>query len=105
MGGTAACNKPWWLTLHLTAANEALSTTPPVNLIALSSITTCISIAAYQYGYSSIISFRRMVKWSYSIGYKVALDYVSVQIAKSIPWMCKQIDADIHKEKEKTRIQ
>jgi sphinganine-1-phosphate aldolase len=106
MGGTAACNKPWWLTLHhLTAANEALSATPPVNLIALSSITTCISIAAYQYGYSSILTFRRMVKWSYSIGYKATLDYVSVQIAKSIPWMRKQIDADIHKEKEKTRIQ
>ena len=93
-----------WLTLtkHLTAANEALSTTPPVTLIALGSITTCISIAAYQHGHSSILSFHRMIKWSYRIGFKSTIEYVSIQIAKSIPWTRKKIDADIHKEKEKT---
>ena len=101
MVGIAACSQPRWLTFHFAAANETQLFTG----IAIGSIATCISIAAYQHGYSSIASFRRMIKWSYRIGFKATLEYASVQIAKSIPWMRKKINADILKEKEKTRIQ
>jgi sphinganine-1-phosphate aldolase len=106
MGGTAmSSSQPRWLTLYLTAANDALSTTPPVNLIAFGSFMTCVSIATYQHGHSTTLSFRRMVKWSYRIGYKATFEYISVKVAKSIPWMRTRIDADIQKEKENTRIQ
>lgn len=106
MRGTAAASSQLrWPTAYLTAVNDVLSTTPPVNLIALGSIITCISIAAYQHGHSTILSFRRTAKWSYRIGCKATLEYMSVQIARLIPSMRKQIDSDIDKEKEKTRIQ
>lgn len=102
MGGKGAYSHLGGLTKHyFTAANEALSTTSPVNLIAFGSIATCISITAYQHGHLTL-SFYRMAKWSYRIGFKSTIEYVSVQISKSIPWMRKKIDADIRKEKEKT---
>ena len=83
---------------NLAVLDDILSPLPPTYLISLTSVSTCLTIATYHNGSSSLQSLRQWMTWSYLRGFRTIWQYYAIQIAKKLPWTRKRIDKDIQKQ-------
>jgi sphinganine-1-phosphate aldolase len=96
--GTIHSTPARFLNANLAVIDEILSPLPPTSIVALTSVSTCLAVAAHNNGSSYLQSMRRGIKWSYRHGLRKTCQYYAIQIAKFLPWTKKKIDRDIQEQ-------